>query len=66
MELRIPFDQQVHVIIDNYGTHKHPLVKRWLGAIPAIPFPFHTDQFFLAQSGAALVSRIDGQAYPPQ
>ena len=25
-----PKDKQVHLIVDNYATHKHPLVKRWL------------------------------------
>jgi transposase len=26
----IPADQQIHVICDNYATHKHPRVQRWL------------------------------------
>jgi transposase len=25
-----PKNKQVHLIVDNYATHKHPLVKRWL------------------------------------
>lgn len=25
-----PKDKQVHLIVDNYATHKHPLVQRWL------------------------------------
>ena len=24
-------DQQVHIICDNYATHKHPRIQRWLG-----------------------------------
>jgi putative transposase len=27
-----PFD--VHVIVDNYSTHKHPRVKRWVAVRP--------------------------------
>jgi putative transposase len=26
----VPPDLDVHVIVDNYATHKHPRVKRWL------------------------------------
>ncbi len=25
-----PADKQVHIICDNYATHKHPKVERWL------------------------------------
>jgi transposase len=24
----------IHLILDNYGTHKHPEVKKWLAARP--------------------------------
>src|ERR1700757_2306152 len=30
----VPPDLDVHVIVDNYATHKHPRVKRWLAARP--------------------------------
>ena len=30
----VPPELQVHVIVDNYATHKHPRVKRWLAARP--------------------------------
>jgi len=26
----VPADRQIHMIVDNYATHKHPKVKRWL------------------------------------
>ena len=25
---------EIHLILDNYGTHKHPAVKKWLAARP--------------------------------
>ena len=34
MEKNVPSELDVHVIVDNYGTHKHPRVKRWLAARP--------------------------------
>lgn len=27
-------DLGIHLVLDNYGTHKHPAVKRWLAARP--------------------------------
>jgi len=30
----------VHVIVDNYATHKHPRVKRWLAPRPRIHVHF--------------------------
>jgi transposase len=33
-------DQQLHLIMDNYATHKHPKVKAWLTANPRIHVHF--------------------------
>jgi putative transposase len=30
LEANIPHELDVHLIVDNYATHKHPSVKRWL------------------------------------
>ena len=30
----------VHVILDNYGAHKHPKVRAWLGRHPRFVFHF--------------------------
>jgi transposase len=27
----VPAEKQIHIICDNYATHKHPRVQRWLG-----------------------------------
>jgi len=29
VDAHVPADQEVHVILDNYGTHKTPKVRRW-------------------------------------
>jgi putative transposase len=34
VEENVPKKLDVHVIVDNYSTHKHPKVKRWLAAHP--------------------------------
>ena len=30
----VPEDLEIHLVVDNYATHKHPQVKRWLAAHP--------------------------------
>ncbi|MFZ5876484.1 MAG: IS630 family transposase [Nitrospirota bacterium] len=34
IERAVPADLDVHLILDNYGTHKHAKVKAWLAARP--------------------------------
>ena len=31
----VPADLDVHLICDNYGTHKTPAIRAWLASIPA-------------------------------
>jgi hypothetical protein len=35
-----PADQQLHVIADNYATHKHPKVQCWLQGHPRVDMHF--------------------------
>ena len=39
VEAEVPVGKLVHVILDNYGAHKHPKVRAWLGRHPR--FVFH-------------------------
>jgi len=34
IEKNVPQDQEVHLVMDNYGTHKTPKVKNWLARRP--------------------------------
>ena len=54
----------IHLIIDNYATHKTPAVKRWLKKPPALPHPFHPDIGLLAQHGRALLRRDHPKTHP--
>jgi transposase len=36
----IPAGKQVHLIVDNYATHKHPKVRRWLSRHPRFHMHF--------------------------
>jgi transposase len=35
-----PWRQTIHLILDNYATHKYPTVKTWLTAHPRFQFHF--------------------------
>jgi putative transposase len=34
IDQNVPKNLEVHIIVDNYATHKHPRVKRWFAARP--------------------------------
>ena len=34
LDATVPRDLDLHLIVDNYATHKHPTVRRWLAARP--------------------------------
>ena len=40
IEARVPKRKAIHAIIDNYATHKHPKVRRWLARHPRWTFHF--------------------------
>lgn len=40
MERSVAPDLEIHVILDNYATHKHPKVKRWLVRNRRVQFHF--------------------------
>ncbi len=37
---QVPDDLDIHLICDNYGTHKHPIIKTWLAAHPRVSLHF--------------------------
>ena len=40
VERETPQELELHVILDNYGTHKHPAVQQWLERNPRVHFHF--------------------------
>jgi transposase len=40
IEAGVPAGKLVHVILDNYATHKHPKVMQWLARHPRFTFHF--------------------------
>jgi len=40
IDARVPADLDVHLMLDNYGTHKPPRVRRWFARHPRFHVPF--------------------------
>jgi transposase len=40
IDREIPLSQHIHIILDNYATHKHPSVRRWLERHPRFELHF--------------------------
>jgi len=57
LEWEIPKEQALHLILDNYATHKHPEVKKWLGKHPRFKLHFTPT----GSSWLNLVERVFGE-----
>lgn len=53
---RVPQDKALHLIADNYATHKHPVVQRWLTRHPRM----HMHFIPTSSSWLNLVERVFG------
>src|SRR5450830_189276 len=40
IEAQVPARKEIHAIVDNYATHKHPKVRQWLARHPRWTFHF--------------------------
>lgn len=60
LDRNLPQGPDVHLVMDNYATHKTPKVKAWLARRPH----WHAHLGQLAEPDRALVRRTDPQANP--
>ena len=65
LDTQIPTDLDVHLICDNYATHKAPAVATWLEAHPRFRM-HHTHLRLVAQPGRAMVRATDRQETSPR
>ena len=57
-----PKDKALHLIADNYATHKHPAIQDWLAKqTSALQQALHADISLLAEHGGAILPRHHGQ-----
>ncbi len=66
LDEQIPAELDVHLICDNYTTHKTPTIAKWLGGPPPLPHAPHPDLLLLAQPGRAVVRAADRQETAPR
>lgn len=64
IEANVPAQLDVHLVMDNYGTHKPPAVKAWFARHPQVPRALHANLCVLTQSGAALACKPDREVHP--
>ena len=62
IDRNVPDGLDIHIVMDNYATHKTARVKAWLARAAALARPLHADLCLLDQSGRTLVRRTDPQA----
>ena len=63
IETSTPRRREIHLVLDNYGTHKHLMVKQSFSEHPRYHLRFYTDQRVVAESGRALVRGDHTQAH---
>ena len=66
IDRQVPKGLAVHLILDNYATHKHPDVTAWLAKHPRFHLHFTPTSSLLAQPRRALVPRDHRQGHPPR
>src|ERR1700747_2511329 len=66
VEREVAADKSIHVVLDNYATHKHPKVLALAGAPPVLDFSLYPDLGLLAQCGRVLLRQEDPPAHPPR
>lgn len=52
IEARVPRNLDIHLILDNYGTHKTPAVQRWLAKRPRF-------QLHFTPTGASWINQVE-------
>ena len=65
IDKNVPDSSDVHLVCDNYGTHKTPEVEGLARPPPPLPRPLHPDRLLLGQPGRAMVRPPDRPDDPP-
>jgi transposase len=61
IEGEVPADKTVHVVLDNYATHKHPKVTAWLARHPRFAFHFTPTSCSWANAVEGLFAKLTRQ-----
>src|SRR5262249_13282666 len=61
VEREVPADKSIHVVLDNYATHKHPKVTAWLARHPRFTFHFTPTSCSWANAVEGLFAKLTRQ-----
>ena len=61
IQAEVPADLGVHLIVDNYATHKTALIRNWLGKRPRFHLHFTPTSASRPELGGAMVCTADGE-----
>ena len=61
IEREMPADKTVHLVLDNYATHKHPKVTAWLARHPRFTFHFTPTSCSWANAVEGLFAKLTRQ-----
>lgn len=64
IDRRTPAELDLHLIVDNYATHKHAKVKGLADQTSSISFPFYSHLVILVECGGTILCRTDREAPP--
>ncbi len=62
IDAQVPDGLDIHIVMDNYATHKTAAIRTWLARRPHYHVHFHADISILDQSGRTMVRRT----HPPK
>jgi transposase len=65
IEAQVPAGLDVHLIVDNYATHKTAIIRKWFAKRPRFHVPLHAHLWFMDQPGGTLVRRTHQPADSP-
>jgi DDE superfamily endonuclease len=54
----VPADKTIHVVLDNYASHKYPKVRGWLARHPRVTFHFTPTSCFSANAVEGWFARL--------
>ncbi len=66
IDRQVPKGLQIHLILDNYATHKHPNVKAWLAKHPRFHLHFTPTSLKLGEHGRGVLRPAHQQGDPPR
>jgi transposase len=64
IDRQVPKGLQIHMVLDNYGTHKHPNVVAWLAKHPLFHLHFVPTSSSWAEHGGTVVPRDHAKGDP--